>query len=1427
MIWSWFRRRRLAALSNAFGRLLREGDVAAALELYDARLAPHRGALDRPIRVLYHLHRWLLDRRDEDYQAIHQLAEGQPDGWPVARTWQLVQRLRSQTEVARALARREPASLPQEGPASADDALQTLARAVLQACRAAKPGAAAGAQGEAAQAVLRYLPMDAVPEGKVAIVRAHLLAWASATLRQPEKVLTGRALLEALPEKQRAKVLLAAGFAQACDGLSREQLREAVASLDGVAALASDDERRACVLAVGLRGWHHEAEAAGWFLHFAKRSAATDPPAWRQALLLALALAQFRIGKHHQGREWLAELAKRVQESGPVREASEETLAACFYLTALSLLAGTREWEAPGPDGTDRERAIQNRALWKTLRDRLGRLISQLTRFSPEVAWRGHLLRGLVACVDTGTTLDPESIGQFAAAIDRVGSETARSRLKALEGMLVARARATDEARELVRRRDPVRLRELKETVLDSLGDALPPLLRAAVYLTLWQIDPGYDPMPELRRIPVLPGGEALLGQATSWVQAASTAHRLGEECGRLGHADRTLPPLAPLAACDAELARLGRLATGIIHLRRGDWAAARESLPEADDGADGAAVTACRFYAAWQQADVETCRALAATAGAQPFLARQEYAEPALRVRELLKAIGENRGELARAKLLSFDGGGLESVQLPLRVVALVVWLIERQRPQAAHALLQELRREGLADPRTAPPELVQLSWTCLALTCVVAAQLGQYTACMEAVDAFLGVPGPPTSPFGGPPQHDRLQGWLRLLRLASELALTAQSADDINVRWRAVRRSLEARARDLGDQPRLRPFIDLVSGLLAFISADTLVDDETVARLRQAQQVLVLGKGAAFVERAIGQLNWRKQVIQDFWDGLRRGDLKHSWLIYHEELLPAFGEPRMPHSIQLGMILADWDAAAAPVDELLRRLDALRHAAPELSPPLFERVREYLRDGEQVRRLIRLLGAKQFPELIDAIDHATWTGCERGSMPLPVAIAQMYAYLKTRRTDEAQRMGTVLADSPGLAGWVRDDGLLLQGYVLFEAEKYPEAAQAFERTSQSEIVGHDVDRYWAAAQFAQGLALLAVDQKEKAFDAFARSLGKRGGAAQTAKLAPLFLHFGLRSMEARNGNRARHAFVLLGQGLDGLPPSPEVVFHRLLADVGQLLCRTLMDEDLTEFGGDKFLELVGPLKASSDLVPADMSRRLEQLCRTLAVCQDLRREGRLARPQRSKPAKLAAALRAQVEEIEKLRAESEPYDPVLLALKGVLGLVFPERGQAAQALAAIEQAIKLGAHSHRLAELLETHRKQLKESQEKRRATLDLFDAYLVAGDVPADVRNEFIRTDDLAALYRLNRTYTPTDLTADEVLSGVQALQQRLSPLLDFASSPALQEDPRVREAVRTAKDLVEQLGRSESRLLEAERTILEILAGRLRTESLESV
>ncbi len=299
-------------------------------------------------------------------------------------------------------------------------------------------------------------------------------------------------------------------------------------------------------------------------------------------MMFAAAVAHFRANRHADGRSVLGRVVKTAPGESPPRE----LLSQSYYLAAVSFLAGTREWATPAggarPEQVEaaRDLRVKNRSLWGALRPRLNDIINRLPALGEEGTWKRNLLVGLVAYVDSSVTLNAADLASFSTAVERVESALARTKLKRIEGALVARAKAVEEAVALVRRKDYARLRDLKVTVLDSLGESIPPLVRVAVCLTVWQGDPTYDPLPELQRVTPQPGTEAVLAEAVRQVQVTQALARLREECRSTETTGPALPAPQLFASFDPEVGHRAATAAAIVHLRRGNFAVRGRRCP-------------------------------------------------------------------------------------------------------------------------------------------------------------------------------------------------------------------------------------------------------------------------------------------------------------------------------------------------------------------------------------------------------------------------------------------------------------------------------------------------------------------------------------------------------------------------------------------------------------------------------------------------------------------------------------------------------------------------------------------------------------------------------------------------------------------------------------------------------------------------------
>ena len=1430
MLANWLGKWRINRRCRRFWQLLSQGEVPQALATYDSELASSAPSVSRQARAAYHLHRWATDHKQADMVALRDLARESSTNSAVATAWQTAQQWHRQWHLAKALwavmSGQKANAIPQVPAAerAENQAMESLGLATL-ATLACDQGCAGRTDDQTAARQALRLIQEAPEDTACRSVHSHVLAWACQVTGDHARTLNNLAEMSELPEPAGRQVPLAAATALAKSKLAANDARAAVEAMARVEDFASCDVWILMVLAVGQSALDGGAvaPAAEWFsLQMARTEAGRGET--RALWGLAMATALFRDAQYAQARKTASATAQLPPAAGQTQVQSplfQEVRSQAVYLVALSWLAATHEWAAPS--GEDPVLAVKtkvkNRSLWGGIRPHIDDVLKDLAECGQDLAWRSHLLAGLVAYIDSSIGINLAGIDRFSAAVERLESASARTALKAIEGLLITQAKATDEAIELVRKGNHRHLRQLKETVLADLGDAIPALVRATVYLTLWEADQTYDPLPDLKVIPVGAADEALIGQCISHVQVV---HSLGELCRQcLGRASgAVIPPLEPIGSFDAVAMQRATLAAAVVKLRAGAPQAAQAMMDRHRGEVDSNEAAAIRFRLAWQRGDAETCRTIAA--GEHGSLIRQDARwSPAVAVVALRRALEQNHREAAWQQLKELSGPP-ESPALLETVVRLTVFLMERRQADLAYQLVGLVRHELEGTPTSEAGR--SMDWALLALDGPVAAQQGRYSACPEAVDRLLAAPAAPSPVFGSAEADAQVLCWNRLIKIEAELALAAEAAVDVKVRWRSVQRTLAENSEALGCCGATQPYEFLLSGLSIYLLADMRVDEEVISRLKHASDVLSLSQHGQFLQQVIGRLDWRRNVINAFWKSIAGNDLKEARFIYKDELLPTFGE-RMPHSIQLGMVIVNCDARAATKTELLDRLEVLRHEAPDLSAELIDKARDYVLESDKIHHLVALLRNHRYEELVEQIDRLTWVGLAQGAMPLPVAIGQLYACFKLKRTEQALAMGEQIAGDRNYPQWVIDSGAMLWGYILFDQKKYPEAAVAFERISSSQMLGHDTDKYWAAAQFNQGLQLLEVGQEGKAFEVFGRSLAKAVGSKASSNLVPLFIHFALKAIDSRNGEQARQSFELMSKSLEGTEDSAQKRASETVALMGQLLCRVLMEEDVAELSGKKFIEL---WNQDTDVPhePPDERTELERTLRILAVCQELRRQFRLRPERRLSPPKLATFLRKEIVTLEPIQEQLKRQDPVLLVLKGLVDFLLV-KGKSNEAIAVFEQAIRLGVQSRRLIALLDRFREKAKKATGQNTRALDLFDLYLASGTVPMEIRDQLVRQDDVAHLYRVSRNYRPSDVLADDIQPGVDVFCNRLEDLARFIASDSFENDKALPQMAAELNKQVELLRATEKGTLEVELTIMKRLAERLRARSAETV
>lgn len=1265
----------------------------------------------------------------------------------------------------------------------------------------------------------QLLPPPGRIYGGIRQVRNHLLLWAMWNRGQYDRILEKDTLLETVSEEDRPAFVRTVVHAHGMVELSRGQVLGAVAALKRATHLAGQGQLDRGLLPTMVLAWALEGLNKGqsdavveWLSHPEVVSVLEGSETGQRDRLLALSLAHLQTGRYGQARTVLDELIA-VQPA-------EVTRVQARYIQGLSMLAETQTWETAEAEGEDDKTGdMQVQAMWRTLRSRLQGMVGELSEAPPEFAWRGHLLLGLIAYVDSEATPSMAQVEQFGAAIEQVDSKQAQRSLQAVEGVLLTRARATDEAIGYVQRRAYAELRTLQDQVLEPLGDAVPAMVRAAVFITLWEGNPAYDPLPDLHTIPLPPDPEdpttALVTSCMEQVRAVATLKQLGALCGqrRLGRNTR-LPSLAPLHF-DQGAAQMGALAVAVLRLRRGDWPGALDALPSepAEDQPDAndfrQMAYYVRVYSAWKLGDLERCQ----TAGPNRFLDRLEGWHTALKARRLMAAL-EDRDEVLALQLLNYDGTPDTLVEPLTRTTG---WLLERRKPQPALTFLDTVRREVLGGAGTAQPGASRLTWWLPFLTGMAAAQAGQYTASIESFDRFQAHPVP-TGADGETVRQ--LQGLSKLFKLEAELALVVQSEEDLATRWPSVRRSLAEQAERLTETPELRAYGALVSGLVSYLTADTLTDQRTVDNLRAAQRALPVSRHGRFLESVLGRLRWRQNVLMDFWVGIHRGDLKESRGIYQREIKPVFGD-RVPYSIQLGMVIVDWDAGAVPTSELLKRLTILEHEATELNPALIQQVRKYVEEADQTRRFTELVRKRDYDGVISFISRSSWAE----SMPVPVAIALLHAYYRKKRHEDAKRFGRIITETPRLAPWVRDYGYFILGYLRYDNKEYEEAAQAFEKVRVSRLLEkHDTDRYWAASWHARGLQYLEggkEEQREQAFDCFRRSLGQRGASAGNVSLAPLFTYFGLQNLEAKKGNRAYQAFGLLKESVRGLEDSREVVRSRLLAEMGLLLCDSLWEKkegDPIPAGKDfvALVERVGRHRGTLKEVERVILQHT--ICR-MAICQELRKERQLTPRRRMSKGKLRRFVVAQVNQLEQLSRGLGGHDPVVLVLKGLMEIHLKDKRDVSKGLEYLMEAARLGFTSQRFRELVMVLTELKRRGLRSRATAVDLFDTYLHAGTLPSGWRNYLQQRGDIARLYRQSRGYAPQEVARQYSIEASAVARDRVKHVKKLIKDSGLGKEAEIETLLDPLDGLVRELKAAEKALDEQEKKVMNAVAGRI--------
>jgi hypothetical protein len=1399
---NFFQRFQIKKRSEIFCDLVAKGEIEFALTFFEDALASYDSDVDKNLRAIYYFYRW-VDNHDEEYlRKVELLAIAESRESQIVRASRIMRRHTWEAKLAMALRQQNPQQLlsAQEPAFSTQSAqLQLIATIILQSFSLKSRDN----KSRFAHKVQKDLQRAGDFQDGIRQICHLLLLWSLWINNRFVEISKRKDLLQSLPLSEQQSFILALSNAWGHAELESGNLAGALNALGFATEYKIDKQslqRMTFNWSIAALQQGQEQVLVDWLSQRVVVEVMQVSPTGRRLHLLLDGLSNFQIGRFSYGRGKLKLLSvtnEQEQTSGFIAQ----------FLRGLSLLAETQTWTMPDSLDNEANIVVQNRALWHGLRTQLEQIITILAQSPPEHNWRAHLLLGLVAFVDSNTTLSTTQLEKFSQSIEKETDDKGRKRLRTVEGTLVTRSLATEEAIKYIHQKSYRDLQTLQERVLVPLGDAIASSVRAAIHMTLWEGNPDYNPLPYLQQAAATANDEKtanVINECLRQVQAVNTMNQLNKLCTLPSiQANVILPSQTNLSFSENAIV-LGALATAVIRLRQQNWPAALDALAVIQnenqlDTDIQQMVTYVRFYASWQTDNIEFCQIVSDNR----YLERSSGWRRAVDTKLLLEALHDENVANLMAILNSY---GFSSSQATRIILSVVTWLIKQEQVQLVIEFLKIIQHQLGTNDGKVDSDNPQLSWLLIFLTGIFSARVGQYTASINSFEAFIKQPIPP--------DEDRqvvsnLHGWAKLFRLQANLALVSQSNDDVVIRWPTVQRSLISQAETLRESPVFEAYGFLVTGLISFLTTDTLIDDSIISKLAQAQQVLQLSKYATFLEQVIAQLNWRRKVLSDFWASLRYGDLRQSRGIYLNEIKPKFGD-RVPQSIQLGMVIVDWDSGSFTAPDLLKRLAILGHEST-LSASLIQQVEDYILETERTRQFTKLVEQKNYEGIIDFIENGKWAE----SMPVPVAIALLNAFYKKKRHEDAERFGRAITDTPRLAGWVRDYGYFILGYLRYDNEMYEEAATAFEKIHVSELFGkHNTDKYWAASHYARGLQYLDGDKKEEAFDCFRRSLSQRGTSKANVALTSLFTYFGWQNLEKGNGNRAERAFELMKDSLEGSDNTPEAVKGRLIAEMGILFVRSKMGEtDKNLPSGNDFLELVTHLHHHKDILNSQEYKLLERTCRVLAICQTFYRQNVLTKPDISK-SRLHKYISEQVAFLEKLPVPHGGKDPVLIVLRGLLYIYLTERPNSNKGFQTLMEAVRLGLQSQRLNGVLQQLNEINRLGDQAKTVSVNLLDIYLSHGNLPPHINDNLNRNGYLLELYQLDRGYTvqevlkqayPSSITIrEERIKHIKALLQDEKPIKKDDYVYGLLE--KMNEYLESLKDAEEALDKQEEKLMQ---------------------
>jgi hypothetical protein len=591
MALSWLKSRSVKKNLAIYSELLGKGDIHAAIDIYEKKLASFTADIDKSVRTTYHLYRWLIFDRDEDFQSLKVLATGEPMNSIILTAYYSAVQFSLQRKLAAAVKAKSTWNeeiIRNYAGIKMPESLEKLGIAILEVFTANQQ-ILQKLPAYNISSITQKLPLG-LPDGPFQVARNQILIWAKFQAKEYEQLYGDIDNLKPVPEniKSIKSQLL---FEWLENELNAGNIDVTELIFNELSKFVSPASFSLILLKCGLKTFQKNPDATiKWVSNFLESASVKEDKPLINTLRFFIALIYLSQNKFTNGREIIGEISQSItsQDGTALKYISDklkkhDILVQFWNLEILSYIADTVQWPFPKNDGEnkDSDTSLKNLALWRDLLVKLKILTEKIIDSKSEQQWMGHFLNGLLLFTDNKSLLTAENLNDFSRSLENFQDIKLLEKAKSIEGALQIRLKATDEAIEFIKNKDIKRLRDLYENVLHSIADSIPAYIRASVYLLLWLDDPKFDALNLLTQIPVSPEEESLIADCIKQIQVTQAIQRFNLECSSLEPLKQNLPNLN-IFSFDNSIFFYASVASTIIYIKNNKFSEAHTAISNA-----------------------------------------------------------------------------------------------------------------------------------------------------------------------------------------------------------------------------------------------------------------------------------------------------------------------------------------------------------------------------------------------------------------------------------------------------------------------------------------------------------------------------------------------------------------------------------------------------------------------------------------------------------------------------------------------------------------------------------------------------------------------------------------------------------------------------------------------------------------------------